>query len=154
MLGYSRSTDLRRPQTTHGDGSTQLVVAFTRQARRALSMRVPLCSHTISRRCIPSIPSYVRCSIRVEARQDTETAWNACFSCGSVPSSCNTRVARAVKKKKNHERPVCFRAKLHASKKKAAFIGAACHVYSFIGDLHSAKYERRVACVVRVYWRA
>jgi len=41
-LGCSRLTGLRRPRTTHGDGSTQLVVAFTRRARRALSINVPL----------------------------------------------------------------------------------------------------------------
>lgn len=129
MLGYSRSTDLRRPQTTHGDGSTQLVVAFTRQARRALSMRVPLCSHTISRRCIPSIPSYVRCSIRVEARQDTETAWNACFSCGSVPSSCNTRVARAVKKKESRETGVFSREIARFEKKSRVYRRGVSRVF-------------------------
>jgi len=71
-LGCPRLTGLRRPRTTHGDGSTQLVVAFARRARCARSPSTFRSVRVIP--CARSVWSVASRPARIEARYlDIET---------------------------------------------------------------------------------
>jgi len=99
-LGCPRLTGLRRPRTTHGDGSTQLVVAFARRARCARSPSTFRSVRVIP--CARSVWSVASRPARIEARYlDIETTASCvtflAWECPRANCSSRRTVKQAVR---------------------------------------------------------